>query len=137
MNKKVFLYSNLVKDSVDLKATLKEKLENSGITVTPELTDDTDLIICVGGDGTFLRLIHDMNLPETPIMGINTGHLGFFQELTVDNMEDALNRFLHDEEHEIRLLSTLRCEVTLKNGDTEVIKGLNEIVVRGNPAKKQ
>ena len=135
MSKKIFLYSNPNKDSVDLKASLGEKLTNSGFVVTPELTKDTDLIICVGGDGTFLRLIHDMDFPDTPIMGINTGHLGFFQELTVENMESVLNRYLHDEEHEIRLLSTLRCEVTLKGGETEVLYGLNEIVVRGDPAK--
>ena len=44
--------------------------------------EDAELIISFGGDGTFLRLVHACDFPTSPIIGINTGHLGFFQEIS-------------------------------------------------------
>ena len=43
--------------------------------------NEFDLIVCIGGDGTFLEVIHRFDFPPMPIIGINTGHLGFFQEI--------------------------------------------------------
>ncbi len=55
-----------------------------------ELTD-VDLFISLGGDGTILQaitLIQDSNIP---IVGINTGRLGFLADIAQDNIDHAID----------------------------------------------
>ena len=50
---------------------------------------ETDLLICVGGDGTVLRAAHAIVPHQTLLLGVNTGRLGFLTEL---DAETALER---------------------------------------------
>ena len=79
MNKKVFIYANKTENSARIEKNLRNKLMKSGLRVHEEFGEDTELILCVGGDGTLLNLMQDLDFPKTPVVGINTGHLGFFQ----------------------------------------------------------
>ncbi len=45
-----------------------------------------DIAVSIGGDGTFLRTARWIGAKETPIIGFNTGHLGFLDE---ENLADA------------------------------------------------
>ena len=56
-NKKVYIYANITEMSKKIEKILRSKLVKSGLRVFEELTDDTELIICVGGDGTLLHLM--------------------------------------------------------------------------------
>jgi len=52
---------------------------------------DIDLFLSLGGDGTILQavtLIRDSNIP---IVGINTGRLGFLADIAEDNINNAIN----------------------------------------------
>lgn len=40
-----------------------------------------DLLICFGGDGTILHAARDATLHNVPILGVNTGSVGFMAEL--------------------------------------------------------
>ena len=54
-----------------------------------------DFCISIGGDGTFLRTARRVGEKEIPIIGFNTGHLGFLAEHSIDDapaMIDALMR---------------------------------------------
>ena len=63
-----------------------------------ETKTDPELIICIGGDGTFLHAIHKyMNdLDKCCFLAIHTGTLGFFTDYTADEIdlciEDILNK---------------------------------------------
>lgn len=48
-----------------------------------------DLVISVGGDGTFLEAfrMYDHHLKETAFIGVHTGHLGFYADWTADEVE--------------------------------------------------
>ena len=82
MEKRIFVYKNDTEMSQSIEKTLRKKLLKSDLKVYDEYdSENTDLIICIGGDGTLLRLVQEYNFPKTPIVGINTGHLGFFQEI--------------------------------------------------------
>lgn len=48
---------------------------------------DADMVVSVGGDGTFLRTAAWVGSREIPILGVNTGHLGYLSDVTVDDME--------------------------------------------------
>lgn len=78
MKKIINITANLSVISRETAKTLKVKLESKGFEVTDKLTSKVDLIVCIGGDGSFLRTVHEYNFTSIPIIGINTGHLGFF-----------------------------------------------------------
>src|SRR5512136_378046 len=48
-----------------------------------------DLAIIIGGDGTILRTVQDMEL-QVPIIGINWGEVGFLTDLEPEEAEDVL-----------------------------------------------
>jgi len=59
-----------------------------------EFSDRADAIISVGGDGTFLRAAKYSFRNQTPVLGINAGHLGFLTEVDPENIEQAMNDLL-------------------------------------------
>lgn len=68
-------------------------IEVSSITtVSPK---DISFRICLGGDGTILRLVHKYPEIDAPLLGINLGGLGFMADIPVHDiipsLEDLLN----------------------------------------------
>ncbi len=52
--------------------------------------DDLDCIITIGGDGTFLEAITAINLKQIPLLGINTGRLGFLADISPNEIHQAI-----------------------------------------------
>ena len=76
MEKRIFVYKNDTEMSQSIEKTLRKKLLKSDLKVYDEYdSENTDLIICIGGDGTLLRLVQEYNFPKTPIVGINPGNI--------------------------------------------------------------
>ncbi len=50
-----------------------------------------DLAFSVGGDGTFLRTAAAIGRKNIPILGINTGRLGFLADINKDEIEETLS----------------------------------------------
>ena len=57
------------------------------------LDSDHDYLFSIGGDGTLLRSILFVKDNEIPILGINTGRLGFLTSLQKESLNEALNKF--------------------------------------------
>jgi hypothetical protein len=55
---------------------------------------DIQLFISIGGDGTLLESVTHIGRLEIPILGINTGRLGFLATISKSDTEDALKKFL-------------------------------------------
>lgn len=53
------------------------RLSLHGIHECTDIPEHTDIVMSIGGDGTFLRSAKWVGGREIPILGINTGHLGF------------------------------------------------------------
>ncbi|MCM1067684.1 MAG: NAD(+)/NADH kinase [Muribaculaceae bacterium] len=47
---------------------------------------DAALAVSLGGDGTFLRTVQWLGGREIPIVGVNTGHLGYLAALSIDQL---------------------------------------------------
>jgi NAD+ kinase len=52
------------------------------LITTDNVPEDLDCIITLGGDGTFLEAITAINLKQIPLLGINTGRLGFLADIS-------------------------------------------------------
>ena len=127
----ISLFTNETERSTGVETQLKEKLAARGYQVTEGYDDDAELLICIGGDGAFLRTMHRCDFPETPIVGINTGHLGFFQEVWPEEFDN----FIVDYElgsYTIQKLGTVMGIATTTDGKKDVHIGLNELAVTGS-----
>ena len=86
-----------------------------------------DAFISIGGDGTFLETLTHVGSLEIPILGINTGRLGFLASIAQDQIRDAIDKLLKGNyEVEKRSLVFLTSNQKLFNG---VNYGLNEFSI--------
>ena len=58
------------------------------------LRGNTDLLFSIGGDGTLLKTVTYVRGSNIPIMGINTGRLGFISSISAGQIDDAVNDIL-------------------------------------------
>ena len=54
---------------------------------------DVDLAVSIGGDGTFIRLSRMIAPFGTPIIGVNTGRLGFLADVSSTNIGEVLDDY--------------------------------------------
>lgn len=88
-----------------------------------EAIHSSDYVIVIGGDGTILYTARISTKMDKPILGINSGRLGFMTNTQADDLEIALNLVLEknytlDERHFLK--------ATLKDGRT--FYALNEFL---------
>ncbi|TXE06334.1 NAD kinase [Seonamhaeicola algicola] len=94
-----------------------------------ELDTTFDFLVSIGGDGTILRstmFIKDLGIP---VIGINTGRLGFLATIHVDEIESAIQNII-DGKYKISERSLLSVETSPENTDiTSLNFALNEVSV--------
>ncbi len=129
--KKIFIYANDTHMSKKIEKLLREKLVKSGLRVYEQLEEDTQLIVCIGGDGTLLRCLRTYSFPSIPVVGINTGHLGFFQEVLPEKIDDFIFRY-NQGDFTVHSYNTVNCRVETPEGTFKDI-ALNEFAIKGVP----
>ncbi|MFI0428555.1 NAD kinase [Mariniflexile sp. HMF6888] len=88
-----------------------------------------DFLVSVGGDGTILRAIIFVKDMDIPIIGINTGRLGFLATIQVNQIETAIQNII-DGKYRISERSLLSIETSPENKDIKSLNfALNEIAV--------
>jgi len=88
-----------------------------------------DLFISIGGDGTILRAITFIKNLGIPVIGINTGRLGFLATIPVNDIEIALQNIINGK-YRISERSLLTIETSVENKDIDSMNfALNEIAV--------
>ena len=113
----------------DFYTFLTEVLEYK--PVIAGLIDDNpnglDIALSVGGDGTFLRTVVQINKHPIPILGINTGRLGFLADIGSEQLEETLDElFLHNYKVEDRMMLQLHDHDPLYQGYNYA---LNEVAI--------
>lgn len=122
---KIFINSD-TNNSLSLK--IQEKIMQISKSLNLEIVNDidtSDIIISIGGDGTFLKT--SQKSEEKPIIGINTGTLGYLTEIKPEDIENALKNLLDGNYHvENRMM--LEGEIVRANGEIiKIPQALNEI----------
>ncbi len=88
-----------------------------------------DLAISVGGDGSFLRMVKETKFnQDIYYIGVNSGTLGFLQEIDIKDTVDFVKR-LNSDEYKIEEISIQETKVITED-DIFHFDSLNEIVVR-------
>ncbi len=101
--------------------------KNSGIYRPGQTFEDFDFVISIGGDGTLLETITHVGDSQVPILGVNTGRLGFLATTSEGLIGEALD-LIERNEYEIdsRMLVKVQCDEAIFNGTNF---GLNEFSV--------
>lgn len=128
---KVLIYKNEKnKENLTLIAQLENCLEENGIEFETLFDGDlnskisADALYVFGGDGTILRLVNFAVNNDIPIIGVNTGNLGFLTEFEKD-------KFLHSVEmlknNDYKIDSRALIQVNFKN---KTYLALNDTVLQ-------
>ena len=104
-----------------------EHLPVDGVSV--ERMRERDLVVSIGGDGTFLYAARGAG--STPIMGVNLGEVGFLNAVSpadaVDAVDDAVDHLRETGEVRYREVPRLQAE-----GEGWALEpSINEVVVQG------
>lgn len=116
-------FYNLIKNEA---AHNKDDLPNKTFDA---LDASFDLLISIGGDGTILRAITFVQDLGIPIIGINTGRLGFLATVQVEDIENAIQNII-DGKYNICERTLLAVETTPENNAVASLNfALNEVAI--------
>ncbi|MFV0253887.1 MAG: NAD kinase [Beutenbergiaceae bacterium] len=112
-------------------ALVSAELRRHGLQPLSEADIDTgeiELTIVLGGDGTILRAAEVTRGRQTPLVGVNLGHIGFLAESEVEQAVDVARRAA-ERDYQVEERMTLDVTVTRPDGVTEHSWAINEASV--------
>lgn len=115
-------------DEVYYHEDLAERIGMQAYDTDELLSKDVDFIMSIGGDGTILKLLQKTDIP---ILGVNTGTVGFLTAVEISDLDKALTRIENDDYH---IEKRIKLDVYL-NGK-KVGECTNEAVVHTNKIAK-
>lgn len=93
-----------------------------------DLLPPVDLALSVGGDGTFLRTAAAVSDSGIPVLGINTGRLGFLADVNFNDLKETLDE-IFSEEYLIEERSLLEVSVDELPSFSRYNRALNEVAI--------
>ncbi len=99
----------------------------NSLKACPDLYKTTDLIIVIGGDGSFIHAAKDAAIHNKPVLCINAGNLAFLAGLEGNELDLLKNLILGDYVQDRRMM----LEVILKTEKEEKLLGycLNDVAI--------
>ena len=136
-HKEVILYLKLAIEilkrlqvNVVLEKIAAELLDMTSDISREHIASHCDIIILIGGDGTFLSVAKQAVEKQIPVGGFNLGSLGFLTELNKDHLEESLIEIF---QHKVNISERKLLEIHFKG---ERYVALNDVVAsKGNIAR--
>ena len=123
-NVKIF-YNNNDK-SINTFNEVKDKLIKNGFNI---VENDYNIAIAIGGDGSFLRMVKETNFKSDVLyLGINTGTLGFAQEIHVNELDELIEN-LKTGNYKVNEFGVQETNLYSNNKNSKFYS-LNDIVIR-------
>ena len=113
---------------IGLGAEVRTDRDERDISAIIRIIEQTDLVLVIGGDGTMLHAAREIRVPTTPVMGINTGNLGFLTAAPMGRLAEVLDR-LWKGDYEMAWRPFLEAGVVRDKGMTERRTALNDFVI--------
>ena len=105
------------------------KKQYSEFSTFKELDSSFDLFFSIGGDGTILKSVNFIKNLDIPIVGINTGRLGFLATIQKEEISETISSILQ-KKYSISRRSLLTIATSPKNeGLSDINFALNEIAI--------
>lgn len=105
-------------------------------TVSPSVEyNEADLVIAFGGDGTIIKAAREFSPYNTPVLGVNTGTLGYLAELSPDEY-DGIKEIIHGN---FRIDNRMMLDVRIEREDgviTPELPAINEVVLSNGPISR-
>ncbi|WP_456436348.1 NAD(+)/NADH kinase [Thermovibrio ammonificans] len=93
------------------------------------LPDKADVILVLGGDGTFLTVAKLVDKRPVPLLGINFGTLGFLTEISISEIEECIERLMRGE-FLLENRPVIRVKVSRRNGHISIYRCVNEVAIK-------
>lgn len=119
--------------TVEIKRKLIKILTENGYNYYEGFSEKGQLNITIGGDGAFLRGVRESNFSRIPFIGVNTGTLGFFPEITPENLENFIINYRAGN-YTINSINLIECEIITAQS-TNKIYAVNDIILRRKDMK--
>ena len=126
---KIFINADSFKEiALKTKDDLIRYCEELDIKIAGDISE-ADILFSIGGDGTFLNTA---KMTDRPIIGINTGTLGYLTEVNPDDLQKALKSILSDN-YTVENRMMVEGKIIKSDGDEITIpESLNEIAISKN-----
>ena len=123
-----FLVAQGLEVSLEDATALATGLTGYPALTRPQLGEQCDLAVVVGGDGTMLGIARELSRYGLPLVGINQGRLGFVTDVPVDSYAQLLTPMLGGD-YELERRTML--EGTVRRDDAVIFEGfaMNDVVV--------
>jgi len=90
----------------------------------------TDVLLVLGGDGTFLRAVRAVAVVDVPLLGVNLGKVGFLSKIEANELETVLEQVVHGEfSIDERMAARAAIHPGGRETATETHIALNDVVV--------
>lgn len=123
-------YNQAIPDTKTVMEELKKLLALNNVTPEvyeiEELNSDNDFVFVIGGDGTILKAARFYSKFDTPIFGVNLGHLGFLSQASRENLNFAVNEILKGN-YKVEKRMMLSCNNN---------NALNDFVIKGEVSSR-
>lgn len=116
----------------DLQAFLSERHIAAQVD---KVSDDCNMLIILGGDGTLLHVAYQASLLQIPVIGINLGGLGFLTEVSVEELYETLQLVFSDYAR-IEKRMMIRTRIQRSTGSTPWHVALNDVVISKGAADR-
>jgi NAD+ kinase len=126
-------------------ARLRKKAESLGLTLFPDtataglmglnseatpydVCQQADVVMVLGGDGSMLRVVRELDGRDIPVIGVNLGALGFMTSVTENDLERALD-CLVQKNYTTSLRVMMDCSVLRDEAVVGAYQALNDSVI--------
>ena len=108
---------------------LQDFLVERHITVQVDsVSDDCDMLVILGGDGTLLHVADQASRLQIPVIGVNLGGLGFLTEVSVEELYETLEHVFSDYAR-IEKRMMIKARILRPGGAAPWHVALNDVVI--------